>query len=97
VVLCGCNGVAALIFRCDVGDRLREGPLMPPRILDRALALAERELRRLRDDGRARSLCLVVLSVHVGYSHGDRVRNGCRVRRSTVPAGVGDDYRSVAD
>ena len=70
---------------------------MSPRILDGALPLAERELGRLRDDDRTLCLRAIVLSFNVDHSHDGGVRKHRRVGCATVPAGVGDDHRAVAN
>jgi hypothetical protein len=41
---------AAPLLRCDIGDRLRERPVVSPGIADGALPLAEREFGRLHQD-----------------------------------------------
>src|SRR4051794_29097709 len=91
------NRGAAPGFGFDVGQGLRERPAMPGEVLGLILALAEREVFRLRDDPRAGRPGAFAVGRGVLHPDHDRVRHARgRAGRRAFAALVGDDHRAPA-
>src|SRR4051812_14323759 len=90
-------GLAAPLLGGDVGDRLRERPLVAGEVLGVVLALAVFEVRRLHDDACAVRASLRAVHPGVLHAHDHPMRRLPWPRGAAAVADVDDDERAVAE
>src|SRR5258708_39745923 len=96
-VAVGRDGRAAPLFRDNVRERLREGPLVTRWVLGAVLTFAVLEVRRLHKDARAVFPRPLAMVARVLPPHHHRMRRLGRARRTSIAPHVADDQRSIAE